>query len=444
MVQSVERRDRFGLPLSTSSPSAEERYVEGIDRLLSQNAGMETSLEAVVEADPGFALGWADLAFARAYQRQVEAAKSAAAHAETLASGISRRERQHLAAVSAFVNGAPERANALVREHLAEFPRDALVVQLGIMLLSGSGRVTRREESRARLESLAPAYGDDWWFLGALAFAHHETDSYEMSRQLCERSLARYPRNANAAHSRAHVFFETADHTGGSQFLNPWLDEYDRAAPFNCHLTWHLALFELTAGHEQRVLDLYERGISPAVAQQRTTLEDAASLLWRYEIYGCTPRQLPWAEVREHALQLTSRPGVAFLDAHAALAYTALGDEAALDRHLDGLRALAARGNALVEEVVLPLVSGIRAFGQGDYEQTIRLLAPLGPQLVRLGGSHAQREVFEDTLLQAYLRSGRCEQAAALLQERLSRRASDRDVVWLEQARSTPDAASPN
>jgi tetratricopeptide (TPR) repeat protein len=441
MPNTAGLRDRFGLPIGTQSPTAAERYVEGIDRLLSQNAGAEAGLRAAVEADPSFALGWADLGFMLAYQRQAEAAKEAVGRAEGLVGGISRRERQHVAAVSAFVHGRTERAAALAREHRAEFPRDALLVQLAVMLLGGSGRVTRRQESRAMLEALAPIYGDDWWFLGSLAFAHHETESYERSRQFAERSLALYPRNGNAAHSRAHVFFETADHPGGAQFLGPWLDGYERGAPFMCHLSWHLALFELASGREQRVMEVYERAISPAVVLQRTTLEDATSLLWRYQIYGCAPRELPWAEVRAHAARMTARPGMAFLDAHAALAYAAIGDEPAMDRHVDGLRTLASQGSALVEEVVLPLVLGIRAFGQQNYTQAIHLLEPLGEQLVRIGGSHAQREVFEDTLLQAYLRSGRCEQAVALLQERLSRRPSDRDVVWLDQARTDGSAA---
>jgi hypothetical protein len=47
--------------------------------------------------------------------------------------------------------------------------------------------------------------------------------------------------------------------------------------------------------------------------------------------------------------------------------------------------------------------------------------------LVRVGGSHAQRDVFEDTLLEAYLRSGRHEAAGRLFDERLGRRPSGRD-----------------
>jgi pentatricopeptide repeat protein len=84
--------------------------------------------------------------------------------------------------------------------------------------------------------------------------------------------------------------------------------------------------------------------------------------------------------------------------------------------------------------VVLPLARGVQAFGAGAYDDAIRWLEPLDGQLVRVGGSHAQWEVFEDTLLQAYLRAGQFERAEALLRRRLARRSSARDVVWLEQA----------
>src|SRR5205814_2279011 len=78
-----------------------------------------------------------------------------------------------------------------------------------------------------------------------------------------------------------------------------------------CHLSWHLALFELASGHEARALELYEQAISPAVGQTPTTLVDAASLLWRYQIYGCEPRPLPWAEVCGYAAPVTARRGIA-------------------------------------------------------------------------------------------------------------------------------------
>jgi hypothetical protein len=50
-------------------------------------------------------------------------------------------------------------------------------------------------------------------------------------------------------------------------------------------------------------------------------------------------------------------------------------------------------------------------------------------ELVRVGGSAAQRDVFEDTLLGAYLRAGRTEQAEAALRARVARRPAIRPVT---------------
>ncbi len=427
--------DRHGLALTTRSPAAAEGYANALDRQLSLDAGGVEGFTAAVEADPGFALGYAALAFAQWYRGDVPAAKQSVQQARDLVSGTTSREQRHAEIVGGFLDGEAARVLPIMHEHLAEFPRDGLIVHLASMTIAGSGRIDRRQEAYNLLAGIAPAWGDDWWFLGAFAFAHHELDLLDEARRLAEGSLARQPRNPAAAHPLAHVFYETNDHQNGAGFLAPWIAEYDRAAPFYCHLSWHLALFELKQGHEERVLELYETAISPAVRQARTTLVDAASLLWRYQMYGCEPKvDLPWADVCAYVGKAAPNPGMAFLDAHAALAFTAMGDADAMAKLIAGLETLATAGRPIVSEVVLPLARGIEAFGQGGYEDAIRWLEPLDGQLVRVGGSHAQWEVFEDTLLQAYLRADQFERAEKLLRRRLAQRSSARDVVWLEQA----------
>jgi tetratricopeptide (TPR) repeat protein len=209
---------------------------------------------------------------------------------------------------------------------------------------------------------------------------------------------------------------------------------YEASAPLHCHLAWHQALFELSTGHYAQVMELYERAIRPEVARTRTSMYDAASLLWRYQIYGCTQDPLPWSTVAELAARLTAQPGMAFVDANAALALAAAGDEAAFERLIDGLRALDAQGHPTAGCVVLPLAQGISAFAQGAYDKAIQWIEPIAGQIVRIGGSNAQREVFEDTLLEAYLRAGRYAHAEALLRQRLGRRPSARDFFWLGRA----------
>src|SRR5262245_58079590 len=447
MPDHPQRKDRYGLPLTTSSTLAAERFVEGIDLLLEQNFGPEDQFLQAIEADTGFALAYSALAYMLNLRAQVAEARERMQQAQALATGVSRRERQQIEAIALFINGQGPRSYVLIREHLADYPRDMLMIRLAQRLCmlgcSGAGIASFPAPLFALMQGVASAYGDDWAFLGQYAFAHHETGRLAEARHLAERSLALRPTNATAAHSVAHVFFETGDAAGGGDFLDTWLKGFDPRAPYHVHLSWHQALFELARGRYQRVLDLYEAEIRPAVvARLITALNDSASLLWRWYMYsGATPPVLP-QEVRDQAAPAAARPGPAFRDAHAALAFAVAGDEVSMGQMIDRLRGLAEQGDALAWEVTLPLVQGINAFAHGAYSEAVKLMQPFFAeprldQLARIGGSHAQREVFEDTMLEAYLRAGQFELAEAILRARLRRRASARDLFWLGRAQVT-------
>jgi tetratricopeptide (TPR) repeat protein len=454
MPDHTQRKDRYGLPITTSSTRAAERFIEGIDLLLEQNFGPEEQFTQAIAADAGFALAHGALAYMLNLRAQVAEARECAQQAQALAIGISRRERQQIEAIALFINGRGPRSYALIREHLAEYPRDMLMIRLAQRLCmlgcSGAGIASFPAPLFALMQGVASAYGDDWAFLGQYAFAHHETGRLAEARRLAERSLALRPTNGTAAHSVAHVFFETGDAAGGGDFLDTWLKGFDRRAPYRVHLSWHQALFELALGHYQRALDLYEADIRPAVvANMITALNDSAALLWRWSLYSGSAPPVPPEEVRDLAVPAAVRPGPAFRDAHAALAFAVAGDAVSMGHMIDRLQGLADQGDALAGEVTLPLVRGINAFAQGAYGEAVRLLEPLfdAPrldQLARIGGSHAQREVFEDTMLEAYLRAEQCEKAEAMLHTRLQRRASVRDLFWLgrtQVSRGQPEAA---
>jgi len=61
------------------------------------------------------------------------------------------------------------------------------------------------------------------------------------------------------------------------------------------------------------------------------------------------------------------------------------------------------------------------------------------PAVVQIGGSHAQRELWEDTLIVACLRSGRNDKAAKFISARLQRRPSRRDEAWSRRAELAAD-----
>jgi len=440
-------KDRYGLPITTRSTTAADNLGEGLDLLLEQNFGTEQRFQKAAEADEGFALARVGLAFAyMAAARPVDARKSAQ-QAQSLAPGTTRREQQQIEIIALWTKGQGPEALGLIHQHLAEFPRDMLMVRVAQRLYalgcssSGAGVANYPQELLALMQSVAPEYGDDWAFQGSYAFAHHENGLLGDALELAERSLAQRPTNAVASHSVAHVYFERGDASGGTDFLAGWLPSFDDRATYHVHLSWHLALFELAMGHYDRALDVYDSNIRPSVvAKSALSMNDSASLMWRLQMYGAAAPPSFMGELCTQAAPAAQRPGPAFRDSHAALAFAVAADDQSIARMMDGLRDAADDGDKLAGEVTLPLVQGISAFAHQEYVEAVKLMEPLfGPearydQLARIGGSHAQREVFEDTLTEAYLRAGQFDKAEALLGQRLKRRESPRDLFWLARA----------
>ena len=439
---------RYGLPITTNSTRAVEEWVEGLDLLVSYNYGQDDRFRWAIDADEGFALAYAGLALSLMSQAWSDEAKERIEVARALSTAVSARGGRQVEAVGLLVDGRGRRSLAVLKEHLAEYPRDMLMLRLSQVLYavgcSGAGVPNYPQDLRALLQSVEAAYGDDWAFLGQYAFAHHETGALEEAGRMAERSLTIRPTNAWAAHSVAHVYFEMGDHSGGTGFLGDWLPGFDRRAPFHVHMSWHWALAELAMGRYQQVMEIYQQDMRPAVlAKRATALGDSASLLWRYQMYAGAAPPVPWEEVRELGAPAGEGPGPVARDAHAAMAFTASGDQAAQGRLVARLEALARGSDKLAAEITLPLVRALGSFGTGDYQETVKLLEPISGQLVRIGLSHAQREVFEDTLFEACLRAEQFNKAESLIKARLWRRDSARDMFWLARAQAGNEQPKP-
>ena len=432
--------DRFGLALTTDSPHAVESYIRAVDLMLSANAGAETLLDAAVDADPDFAL--AHIARARLCQVQarIPEAKEAATRARDLAERVTPRERGHIETIALVIDGLGAQAMARLEAHAADYPRDALALSpaLGVFgLLGFGGRVDHHEAQLALLLRLAPQWDEDWWFLTYLGWARIETGDVATGEHEVERALALNPHNAFAAHARAHGYYEAGDAESGAAFIEAWLPGYDRKSQLHCHLSWHRALFELACGRPEQARALYEDAIRPAVsyAPPLFNLADAASFLWRWKIYGeMPPLDDAWGEVMAHAARNFPRAGIPFADVHAALAEAASSDDAALATRIAQLGELLEGGRLPQGAIVPALCAGAAAFARGDYDGATESLGIALPELARIGGSHAQREVFEDTYIAACLRAGRDDKAAERLSARLERRPSARDSGWLAKA----------
>jgi hypothetical protein len=409
-------KDRYDNPLTTSSGVARDAYVDGVDRLLAADIGAEQAFQRAIEADDGFALGHA--ALARAWQILAKGTEAAEAimEAQALAPTTTRREQEHIAMLGHLVGGDGRAAHTAALAHLDDFPRDAVIAQpLSSVfgLIGFSGLPGREAEQLAFMSRLAPHYGDDWWFTTQFAFAQIEVGQAARAVQTIESVRHGYPRSANWAHVRSHIYYETGEAELGLRDLWDWLWDYPREGALHCHLSWHVALWRLELDDPEAAWRVIDADVRPGKAwgPPINVLTDTASFLHRAELAGGAHQPERWREVSEFAAQLFPKPGIAFADTHAALAHAMAGETEALDR-------LVAEPVGAAGEVVSSLAAAFKAFAAGHWAQTICLLSPIMSAHERIGGSRAQRDLIEYTLVAALLRGGRPNDARLMLATR--------------------------
>ena len=432
-------RDRYDLPLTTVSDRAAALYRDGADRILSAWNGAGDAFDSAIIEDPSFAL--AHIARARVHQLNMEftEARTKATQACQLAATVTRRERQHVEITAAAIEGQPAVALTAAEQHLDEFPRDALVLSLllgAFGLYAFSGRADHDAARLAICERHARQYGEDWWFLTYLGWSHTEAGNADIGRTVTERAIALRLENGNAAHALSHALFEQGDAATGRTFLSDWLPAHDRASFLHGHLSWHIALTALEAGDLDGALKIYEQHIRPSDSRYPPMIvfTDSASLLWRLSLRGKTGLEPHWQEVAAYGDRFFPQAGAHFADVHYALVAAATGS-GVLATRLAQMEIRDADGKLAPGSSAIGLCRGAQAFAEGDHDSAIRILEPLMPAVVRIGGSHAQRELWEDTLIVAYLHAGRRDNATNMISDRLRRRPSLRDEAWSRQAR---------
>jgi len=428
--------DRYGLPLSTNSPEAAEAYRDGIDLMLSAWPGAAEAFDRALAADPDFALAHIARARIHSFYQQGEAArKEAAAARELVTRRDTARERSHVETLALAVEGNLPAALSSALNHLESFPRDAVVMSLPLGafgLFAFSGMAEHNQARQELCERYAPHYGEDWWFLSNYGWAMTENGEVAKGRAMAERAFDMRRANAYAAHALLHAMFEGGSVADADALVTQWIGGYDRTGILYGHIYWHEALGALEVGDASRALSIYERILQPSVtvAPPLNAMSDCASLLWRLLAYGhAVPANL-WTDANAYAKAHFPKSSLPFVEMHMALLAAATHNQAALEDRLRVIEQRLNDGKLAAGPVVPQICRAMSAFAGEDFRTCVTLLEPVLDDVVRIGGSHAQREIIEDTFIVALIRSGELPRARAVLDRRLHRRPSPRDARW--------------
>ncbi len=428
--------DRCGLPLSTSSDDAASAYREGVDLMLAGWTGPAEALERAIAADPDFALAHIARARLHSFYQQGDLARAKAAVArELVARRGDARERSHVETLALAIEGRLPEALAATLKHIDAWPRDTIVLSLPLGafgLFAFSGMADHDQARQDLCERVARHYGEDWWFLTLYGWAMTENGNVARGRAVTERGFSLRRQNAHAAHAVLHAMFEDGSIDEADRLVDEWIPGYDRAGILHGHILWHQALGALEHGDAARALAIYADVLQPSATQAPplNVITDGASLLWRLSAYGHAVPKTLWVEGDAAAQKLFPKSSLPFADVHMALFAAATQNREALAARLAVIEQRLAEGKLPAGPVVPAICRALAAFADEDYSACVQSLAPLLTDVVRIGGSHAQRELIEDTFIVALMRSGELPRARGMLDARLHRRPSLRDTRW--------------
>ncbi len=437
--------DLWGNPVSNAT-AADIRALEGAITLM--NAYQADPLGAVdrlISANPAMPMAHAFragmLATTGDKMFEGELAKSVAA-AEALLPKANDRERLHIAATRAWLDGRFDEANDRWGRAAMLYPRDILAVQFAQLsdFFLGYSHMLRDRVARVlpHWDRQVPNYG---FVLGMYAFGLEESGDYAQAEATGREAIVLDGRDAWAAHAVAHVMEMQGRAADGVEWLETTSAHWAPNGLFNFHNWWHQALFRLDTGDVTGAFRQYDEKIASGGFNQALELVDGSAMMWRLSTFGHDVGDR-WNPIADKWTSRINDGYYAFNDLHAMMSFIG-ADRQAEQKLLMKAAERSAEGkgtNAMMtREIGLPSLKGFMAFGRGAYDEAIEHLLPVRGKASRFGGSHAQRDIFSWTLVEAALRSGDRSLAEALIAERLAVKPESRiNLAWDERVCQLP------
>ncbi|XP_054475997.1 tetratricopeptide repeat protein 38 [Anoplopoma fimbria] len=413
-----------GLPLSTSSNEACKLY----DAILTQYVkwrndetvgGFEGCMSAIQAADPNFVMGHVictglDLVSTGSSTRLDERLASAVRRTVELANSqvISPRERLHVQAMEHFSHGQFTKACNIWEDIMVDHPTDMLALKFAHDGYFYIGAKNQMRDSVARVLPYWKPHQPLFSYLkGMYSFGLLETNFYDQAEKVAMEGLALTPDDAWSVHSVAHVYEMKAEVDKGLKFMESREKDWQVSDVLASHNYWHWALYFIEKGEYEAALQIFDSQVFRRCKATGSMLDtvDASSMLCRLEMEGvCVGDR--WRELLQVTRPHTDDHVTLFNDVHFLMASLGAKESGTSQRLLEGLQELAKEPgenaqHQMAQAIGVPMCQAMMEYDQGNYNQAMELLYPLRLRVVNIGGSDAQRDVFNQLLIHAAMKS---------------------------------------
>jgi tetratricopeptide (TPR) repeat protein len=417
--------DRWGSPVFSGGPQAVDLLDDAVEQLVSLRGDPMALADDATARDPELVLARVLQGYLALYAGSASGlrrAKALVGDLDPWELETGERELLHVLAVQSWADGEWERAASLLERALLHESRDLLALKVAQDLYFFIGNQQGLRDVVERVldawPSDRPGYG---YVCGMYAFGLEENGQYDAAGKQARKALELNPGDVWAVHAQAHIFEMQGAQRLGVEFLDRSVEDWS-SSYFATHNWWHRALYHLELREVDEALALYDGPVRDTRSSEWLDVDDAASLLWRLHLFGVDIGDRA-RTLLEDVEGLLDDPVSVFNDWHAVMiAGLAGAPDVCEQRILLNRSASHGTNRRAIDAAGLQLLVGFAAFAEGDATHALLRLADVESKSHVVGGSHAQRDVIDLTLIAAAARSGDVSRAEALLVARAARK----------------------
>ncbi|XP_048732564.2 tetratricopeptide repeat protein 38-like isoform X1 [Ostrea edulis] len=325
---------------------------------------------------------------------------------------ITEREERHIDATYLYAQGKRYEAIQAWEDILIDYPTDMMAVRQTFLGMISLGR---QQENKDILTRVLPHYTVQTpgysTVLGWQAFCLEENNYYDLAEKVAKKSLDLERHETYASHTLSHVYLMQGLHDKGLDFMLSTESDWNKCQYLACHNYWHVGIFYAEKGDFDSALEIFDSQVGVRTQQSKNDFNftDAAHLLYRLRLEDVDVGSR-WSMLDETSRMYMYGHGIMFNEAHLFLKSCRDGDRNITGKQLQSLKEYVKDSEVwdtkiIAKEVGIPLCEGILAFENGEYDRAVEILYPLRYDVIRIGGSHAQRDVFNHILIHATLKS---------------------------------------